>query len=173
MNHRRLIAAAAPLILILAACASGPAATGSPTQAVASQAPVSQAPASAAPTASDDSSGSPEIELEVATGSGSIGSYLTGADGKTLYIFTKDTKGAGKSVCNGDCATAWPPLVVSALDEVKPDSGAAGALALVTRDDGTKQVSYNGQPLYYYTPDKAAGDTTGQGVGGVWFVAAP
>jgi predicted lipoprotein with Yx(FWY)xxD motif len=62
---------------------------------------------------------------------------------------------------------------VSTLDEVKADSGAAGALALVTRDDGTKQVSYNGQPLYYYTPDKAAGDTTGQGVGGVWFVAAP
>ncbi len=49
--------------------------------------------------------------------------------------------------------------------------GAPGKFSLVTRDDGTKQVAYNGSPLYRYTPDKAPGDTNGQGVGNVWFVA--
>lgn len=169
MGRPTLAAAAAPLILILAACTSGGAAT-SPSQAPASQpaasvAPVGSAVASAA--------GAAEIELKVAAGSGSVGSYLTGADGMTLYIFTKDTAGDGKSVCNGGCATNWPPLVVASLDQVKVDSGATGALALATRDDGTKQVTYKGLPLYYFAADKAAGDTTGQGVGGVWFVAAP
>jgi hypothetical protein len=28
-------------------------------------------------------------------------------------------------------------------------------------------------PLYYYAKDAKAGDTTGQGVGGKWFVASP
>lgn len=178
MDHRRLIAATAPLVLLIAACTSGgTGATVQPSQTVASQPPASQAPSGAAPSdaASPSGAGSPSagIELKVAQGGGSVGSYLTGADGKTLYIFTKDTAGDGKSVCNGDCAAAWPPLVVTSLDEVKPDSGATGELALATRDDGSKQVTYKGMPLYYYTPDKAAGDTTGQGVGGVWFVAAP
>lgn len=175
MGRNRLAAAAAPLILILAACTSGGAATSSPSQAPASQ-PLASAPAaSASPTSSAVASptDAAEIELKVAAGAGSVGSYLTGADGLTLYIFTKDTAGDGKSVCNGDCATNWPPLVVASLDEVKADSGATGALALATRDDGAKQVTYKGAPLYYFAPDKAAGETKGQGVGGVWFVAAP
>ena len=91
----------------------------------------------------------------------------------TLSIFTKDAAGSGKSVCNGDCAANWPPLVVASLDEVKADPGATGALALATRDDGTKQVTDQGALPYYFTPDASAGDTKGQGVGGVWFVAAP
>ena len=170
MGRTTLAAVAAPLILVLAACSNSGAATSSPSQ------PAASAPGdSASPTSSAAASptGAAEIELKVAAGAGSVGNYLTGADGMTLYIFTKDTAGDGKSVCNGDCATKWPPLVVASLDEVKADSGATGALALATRDDGTKQVTYKGLPLYYFEPDQAAGDTKGQGVGGVWFVAAP
>lgn len=175
MGRNRLAAAAAPLILVLAACTNGAAATSSPSQPPASQPAPSEATASASPTSTADASptDAAEIELKVAAGAGSVGSYLTGADGMTLYIFTKDTAGDGKSTCNGDCASNWPPLVVATLDEVKADSGATGALALATRDDGTKQVTYKGLPLYYFAPDSAAGDTKGQGVGGVWFVAAP
>ena len=44
---------------------------------------------------------------------------------------------------------------------------------MISRDDGREQVTYNGLPLYYFANDKAPGDTKGQGVGGVWFVAAP
>lgn len=153
-----------PLILGLAACSGPSAATTPPSQPAGGQ-PIASA--------SGGTSSAGAIELKVATGSGSVGSYLTGANGMTLYIFAKDTAGDGKSACNGDCATKWPPLVVASLAEVKADSGATGALALANRDDGTKQVTYKGLPLYYFAADKAAGDTTGQGVGGVWVVAAP
>lgn len=173
MGRRRLTATATlalPLILVLTACGSAvtPAPSRAPSQA-ASSAPAASPAGSAA--ASPATTG--QIELKVAPGAGSIAAYLTGKDGKTLYIFTKDTADSGKSVCNGDCATTWPPLFVASLDEIKVDSGAAGALALATRDDSTKQVTYKGLPLYYFAADTAAGETKGQGVGGVWFVANP
>jgi predicted lipoprotein with Yx(FWY)xxD motif len=175
MGRLRFAAGALPLILILAACSSG--ATPSPSSAGPSAA--ASPPAAASPSTAPSSGASPSeaasetYDLKIAAGAGSITNYLTGEAGKTLYIFTKDTKDSGKSVCNGDCATNWPPFVVSSLDEVKPDNGVTGKLALVTRDDGTTQVSYNGQPLYQFAADKAAGDTNGQGVGGIWFVANP
>ena len=37
------------------------------------------------------------------------GGMFVNAKGMTLYTFDKDT--AGKSVCNGPCATNWPPAV--------------------------------------------------------------
>lgn len=97
---------------------------------------------------------------------GAFGAVLTNADGRTLYIFTNDT--AGKSACNGSCATAWPPVEASAVPQV---AGATGEFTLITRDDGKKQVAFNGKPLYTYSGDQKAGDATGEGVGGVWFVA--
>jgi predicted lipoprotein with Yx(FWY)xxD motif len=174
-RHRFAAALSLPLFLVIAACSSGAGASTPPASQPAASQPAAASPTASATTASPSSTAtaSDEIELKVAAGGGSVGSYLTGKDGLTLYIFTKDTKDSGKSVCNDQCATNWPPLLVGSLDEVKADSGVTGALALATRDDGTKQVTYKGMPLYYYITDKAAGDTTGQGVGGVWFVAAP
>lgn len=173
MIGRRLTLASMAAVALIAAACSSTGATPSPTAAPPSAAPsvAASAPASAAasPSASSSEAAGGSYPLAVATVA--AGKTLTGEDGKTLYIFTKDTKGSGKSVCNGDCATNWPPLLVDNLDEVKPDSAATGTLALITRDDGKKQLSYNGMPLYYFAADKAAGDTNGQGVGGVWFVA--
>jgi predicted lipoprotein with Yx(FWY)xxD motif len=83
----------------------------------------------------------------------------------TLYVFDKDP--AGKSVCNGGCATNWPPL--AAIGEMK----ASGAWSVVTRDDGAMQWAYNGKPLYTWIKDAKPGDVTGDGVGGVWHVAKP
>ena len=51
--------------------------------------------------------------------------------------------------------------------------GANGQVGVITRADGTYQVTYNGIPLYFYDKDKNVGDTTGQGVGGTWFVVSP
>lgn len=99
----------------------------------------------------------------------SFGSILTDGDGFTLYTFLQDSP--GKSNCSGSCAATWPPVTTTA--SAPPTvTGAPGNFSLVTRDDGTKQVAYNGSPLYRYTPDKAPGQTNGQGVGNVWFVAA-
>jgi predicted lipoprotein with Yx(FWY)xxD motif len=98
-----------------------------------------------------------------------LGNYLVDDKGMTLYTFKNDT--SGKSTCTGTCATTWPPL--SATVAPTGGSGVTGTFALITRDDGTMQVTYNGMPLYYFSGDKAAGDTNGQGVGGVWAVAVP
>ena len=108
-------------------------------------------------------------EVKVATGA--PGRFLTGEDGKTLYTFKNDT--AGKSTCTADCATAWPPFTVESKDQLKAGSGVTGALDVIARDDGTMQVTYKGAPLYYYSGDKKAGDTNGQGLLGKWFVANP
>jgi predicted lipoprotein with Yx(FWY)xxD motif len=99
-----------------------------------------------------------------------LGDFLVDSKGMTLYLFTKDTPGV--SNCSGGCLKAWPALVAPA--GVTAATGIAGKLDVITRaDDGTKQVTYNGYPLYYWKNDKAPGDTTGQGVGGVWFVVPP
>lgn len=95
-----------------------------------------------------------------------LGNHLAATNGFTLYTFANDV--GGISNCNGDCATTWPPLL-----ETNPASpaGLGGSLTTVARADGSRQVAYNGQPLYFFSGDKNPGDTNGQGIGGVWFVA--
>ena len=166
---RGLALGVAGIVLVAACSGTGASATPTPTTAPPSQAPASEAPPSVAPSAT--ATGTAEAEVELKVGTAAVGKFLTGKDGMTLYIFKKDTP--GKSVCNGDCAANWPPLLVSAGKSPKAEDGVTGALATIKRDDGTDQVTYNGAPLYYFAADKAAGDTTGQGVGDVWFIAAP
>ena len=98
-----------------------------------------------------------------------LGPILTANDGMTLYLFTKDTDGV--SNCNDQCAKAWPPLMSTALPTLP--KGATGKLSLLKRQDGSEQVAYNGKPLYLWVKDTKAGDTTGQGVGKVWYVVKP
>jgi predicted lipoprotein with Yx(FWY)xxD motif len=99
-----------------------------------------------------------------------LGAFLTDDQGKTLYLFTRDS--ANHTVCYDRCATNWPPLLVDASDP-KLAEGVGGALGVIVREDGNRQVTYESKPLYYYTPDTTIGDTKGQAVGNVWFVVAP
>jgi predicted lipoprotein with Yx(FWY)xxD motif len=95
------------------------------------------------------------------------GKDLVDGDGRTLYLFTKDTPGK-PSVCSGGCATTWPPEVAATV----PAAGSgldASKLTLITRADGTQQVAYAGWPLYRFGDDAKAGDVNGEKVGGVWF----
>ncbi|MBI1339658.1 hypothetical protein GC169_05530 [bacterium] len=80
---------------------------------------------------------------------------LIAPDGKPLYTFARDTEGSGKSVCNGGCATAWPPLAAA--------EGAAddGDWTVITRDDGSKQWAHKGWPLYTFARDAAGGEASG------------
>jgi len=169
MRRSILASTAIPLILVLAACSSGGGATTAPTNPPSQPPAASEAVSSTAPSTGTAASPSAETSeayaLKVAAGSGSVTNYLTGEDGKTLYVFGKDTADSGKSACGaGPCLDNWPPFVVESLDEVKPDSGVTGKLALITRDDGKMQVTYKGQPLYYFAGDKAAGDTNGAAI---------
>lgn len=96
-----------------------------------------------------------------------VDGVLIGPSGMTLYTFDRDSAGSGKSVCNGPCASNWPPLI--APNDAKP----MGGYSVVTRDDGKKQWAYKGWPLYHWAKDSKAGDRTGDGVGGVWKLARP
>ena len=98
----------------------------------------------------------------------SMGKILTDDKGMTLYTFDKDTKGASMSACVDKCIVAWPPFLA-------PDGAMASGdwtIVDVKDKDGMmkKMWAYDGWPLYYWVKDKAPGDTTGDGVGGVWHV---
>jgi predicted lipoprotein with Yx(FWY)xxD motif len=84
----------------------------------------------------------------------------------TLYTFDKDT--GGKSACNGQCTTNWPPLMAGS------NAMAMGDYTIVVRDDGSKQWAHNGKPLYTWKNDKKPGDLEGDGfANGAWHVAKP
>ena len=86
--------------------------------------------------------------------------------GMTLYTFDRDTAGSGKSVCNGPCATNWPPLMGATAP-------AGTGYGVIQRDDGSSQIAYKGKPLYYWAKDMKPGDKTGDGFNQVWQVAKP
>lgn len=92
---------------------------------------------------------------------------MTGGNGRTLYTFDKDTPGSGKSSCNGQCATSWPPFMAAAT------ASPGGDWTIVTRDDGSKQWAWSGQPLYYWSKDQKPGDVTGDGFNKVWHAVRP
>jgi predicted lipoprotein with Yx(FWY)xxD motif len=96
----------------------------------------------------------------------SKGKTFVDAKGMTLYTFDKDA--GGKSMCNGPCATNWPPLMAAA--DAKPTAD----MTIVARDDGSKMWAYKGKPLYTFAKDTKAGDITGDGfANGVWHLATP
>ena len=100
---------------------------------------------------------------------GELGKYFTDTEGKTLYWFKNDSP--GKSACMGPCVEKWP---VYFRETVAPPAGIdAKEFETITREDGKKQTTFRGYPLYYWANDKQPGDTTGQGVNNVWFVVNP
>src|SRR5579864_691646 len=101
------------------------------------------------------------------------GQILVDGKGMTVYLFVADT--GTSSTCYTSCATIWPPV----LTEGAPQAGAGADKSLLgttTRTDGKVEVTYAGHPLYYFSKDKAPGDTTGQGINGfgaLWWVMSP
>lgn len=109
-------------------------------------------------------------QLNVVTNA-QIGKVLASTSGRTMYRFDQDTAEPPKSNCDGDCATAWPPVPA---DDVSAGAGIdASMLGEVTRSDGTKQLTIGGWAAYYFAKDTAPGDIKGQGVGGKWYGLAP
>jgi predicted lipoprotein with Yx(FWY)xxD motif len=103
----------------------------------------------------------------------SLGSILVNSTGRTLYLFRADV--GATSSCAGACAVAWPPLLATGT----PIAGTgltASKVGTITRSGGSKQVTYNGHPVYLYIGDKQAGEVNGQGVtafGAAWFALTP
>jgi predicted lipoprotein with Yx(FWY)xxD motif len=119
------------------------------------------------------SSSSAGNRAKVGTASSKLGQILVDKRGRTLYLFARDRH--GKSSCSGLCAGYWPALTTKG----KPVaiSGARQALLGTTRrKDGRLQVTYRGHPLYRFSGDTGAGQTSGEGLtdfGGGWWAVSP
>ena len=101
-----------------------------------------------------------------------LGTYLIGYTGMTVYTFSKDAEGT--TTCYATCASTWPPYTVTPNDRIgNLKAGVNGTTGTILRADGQTQMTYNRKPLYFFAGDKQSGDTTGQGIGGVWFVVKP
>src|SRR6266849_5174883 len=126
-------------------------------------------PATTTPTTGGSSS-SAVIQTATATVKGQSETVLTDAQGKTLYYFTADS--ATQSACSGNCAQMWPPLLFTGSGGPTSSTTLAGQLS-VQMDANGNQVEYNGHPLYTFSGDTAPGQTNGEGLFGMWFVATP
>lgn len=171
----RLTRAAAVLttaFVLVVACGPGAGAGSATPSSPPSVAPSTEPSvvASVEPSAEPSASEAPgDVVTVEAVDDATLGSFLTDADGMTLYIFTADSPDT--STCASGCIENWPAFVVEPGEVVEGGTGVEGTFATITRSDGRLQVTYDHQPLYYYVGDAAAGDTNGQDMGGVWFVA--
>jgi predicted lipoprotein with Yx(FWY)xxD motif len=109
----------------------------------------------------------------IETGNTSLGVIVTTSAGRTLYLFSSDA--SGSATCYSACAASWPPLLTVGRPHA---AGGANASLLSTtrRQDGNLQITYHGWPLYLYSGDYSAGDTSGEGVyafGGLWYAIHP
>jgi predicted lipoprotein with Yx(FWY)xxD motif len=104
--------------------------------------------------------------------SSDYGRVIADDRGEALYLFDKED--AGRAECYGPCAKAWPPV----LTKGKPQGSGGvkqGLLGTTRRNNGGLQVTYAGQPLYYYVKD-SPGKILCQDVeefGGTWLVVKP
>jgi predicted lipoprotein with Yx(FWY)xxD motif len=111
-------------------------------------------------------------EVEIVAGGSEFGEMLFDSNKQAIYIFEKDPK--GETVCYDECAAAWPPV----FTDGKPVAGKGvkpSLLDTVKRRDGKLQVTYAGQPLYYYAHE-APGEVRCHNVhlnGGLWWVVGP
>ena len=169
----------------LAAAATVAACSSAGSSSSAAAAPAASTPAASTPAASTPAASSPAASSAPAAAAGasggtvittaksSAGTFLTTGSGKAVYLWVKDT--GDMSNCNGACAGAWPPVTTTATATA---SGAAKAsdIGTITRSDGTKQVTYDGHPLYYVSGDSGPGMASGQGsdgFGAKWWLVSP
>lgn len=102
----------------------------------------------------------------------SLGSVLVTSKGRVIYLLTSDK--SGRSSCSDSCLQVWPP--VSAGTGTPSATGVSAKLGVLSRPDGTRQLTVAGHPAYTYASDTAAGQTAGQGIrsyGGTWWALSP
>ena len=157
------IAFASIAVFGLSACSAAKSTSQPAAGALASTAPAYNAPAATKGTASA------AVSLDTATTS--LGMIVVDGKGMTVYEYGKDVQGSGASTCTGQCATNWP--AVPGGTSAPTLKGVTGTVATIKGVDGKQQLTLNGWPLYYYVGDTAAGQTSGQGVGNIWWVLSP
>ena len=160
---------AAPVAAVSSPAANGPAygADGSDGYGAA---PATSAPANPAPAAPAAPVGFNSTSLTAKT-LPRMGNVVVDSGGWTLYRFDQDTSNPPKSNCNAECAKQWPPILtgdgapqIAGIDKNK--------VGTVTREDGSKQLTIGGWPVYRFAADGKAGVWKGQAVKNVWWVVS-
>ena len=113
----------------------------------------------------------PAADVELKTANSAAGQIIVDKNGMSVYFFTKDVKDSGKSACTDACTTAWP--AVTTKSDSPSVEGVSGTIGTISAADGSKQITINGMPVYYYAKDKKAGDVLGQGVNNSWYLVSP
>lgn len=101
-----------------------------------------------------------------------VGTHIVDKDGRSLYFFSDDADGL--SNCTGGCLATWPAFLADSSTTTYSDGLTASDFKTITLPAGSKQTTYKGWPLYYYAPGgtpESGGQTNGEGIGGIWFVA--
>ena len=108
----------------------------------------------------------------ITLGDSDFGRMLFNSKRQAIYIFENDPK--GKTVCYGECAEAWPPVLTAGRPQAR-DGVRQALLGTVRRRDGKRQVTYAGKPLYFYAHE-GPGEVRCHNVdlnGGLWWVVGP
>jgi predicted lipoprotein with Yx(FWY)xxD motif len=153
-----MIGAAGAAAALLAACSSGTTGAGASTS--------SNAPA---PTTASSSASAGTTSADLSTTQSSLGTIVVDSKGRTVYLFTQDTNNPPKSNCDTGCDSVWPPVPAPASGQPTLSGVDSSKVGVVTRTDGSKQLTLNGWPLYEYEGDSAAGDVKGENVQNSWF----
>jgi predicted lipoprotein with Yx(FWY)xxD motif len=171
MKQKLVVLGGTLSLLTIAACGSATVgtlggATSTPTAAtVQTPTPMPTAPPTATPTPTPvivHATPPPAMGTALTLRSvGNLGPILVGPNGKTLYLFMSDT--AMMSTCSGSCAQNWPPLTTSGTPRAM-GGVSQSLLGTITRQNGTKQVTYHGHPLYYFIADSGPGMASGEGL---------
>ena len=157
------VGGAVGVALLVAACSSGSSSS--------SAAPAASSPAAAGASSAAASGASGSTVITTASSSGDT--FLTDGSGRAVYLWVKDT--GSTSNCTGACAGAWPPVMATGT-VTAAGSAKSSDLGTTARSDGSKQVTYDGHPLYYFSGDSGPGTATGQGsdgFGAKWWLVAP
>jgi predicted lipoprotein with Yx(FWY)xxD motif len=134
-------------------------------------APVAEAMATSTPTTAKPTARKPR-GTRVKIGHSQFGPMLFDSRGQAIYVFERDRE--NRSVCYGECAKAWPPV----LTKGAPVAGKGvdkRLLGTVRRRGGKRQVTYAGRPLYFYAHE-GPGQVLCHNVdlnGGLWWVVGP
>ncbi|MGC4896516.1 hypothetical protein [Micromonospora sp. DT31] len=180
-HHKRTTVIVASAMVALTACA--PAGYDGANTGAAE--PVAVAAAEPTPAAEPEASASPDTPVAdkappsdvkltdelVGKKLPKMGRVVTDQKGWVLYRFDKDSADPPQSNCVDKCAQVWPPALTDGDPTLRGVSD--DRVGTVTRQDGTRQLTLGGWPVYRYIGDKKPGQWKGQGVGGTWFVVDP
>ena len=159
-----VIALSVFIVMFITACGSSTTSGGGPYGSGSTNPPATTPPTTGG------SSSSAVIQTATVAVKGQSETVLTNAKGLTLYYFTTDS--ATQSALSRNCLQVWPPLLFTGSGGPISSTSLSGKLS-VQMDINGNQIEYNGHPLYTFSGDSAPGQTNGEGLYEVWFVATP